>query len=179
MANRDWPRTEPLPARLTVREALDVYLTENGFTVDGYADTTVKLSFYRLHFTVPNPATRRRAVPFHDLHHLVTGYGTDIPGEAEVSAWEMRRGFRNLGIYPSLLVTSAVALGFVVAPRRTLRALRRGRGSRSLFRYDHPYESLLGMTLGDLRTLLGVPKDGIAVAPRKTHPLAPEHARTA
>ncbi len=28
-------------------------------------------------------------IPFNDLHHVATGYGTDVLGEAEIGAWEL------------------------------------------------------------------------------------------
>jgi ubiquinone biosynthesis protein Coq4 len=33
----------------------------------------------------------------HDLHHVATGFGTDMIGEGEVSVWETRRRLRPLG----------------------------------------------------------------------------------
>jgi hypothetical protein len=167
------PLAAPLPAGWTVREARDAYLRENGFTLDAYDAPRVSLSLFRLTVVVPNPPARRVAVRFHDLHHVVTGYGTDLAGEAEISAWEMRRGFRGLGLYPRLLVGSAVLLGLFVAPRRMLRAFRACPGGRSLFSDMHDYDALLDLTVGELRTRLGVPEVGVAPGPRRLHPLAP------
>ena len=42
--------------------------------------------------TFPNTDSRKRAVPLHDLHHILTGYKTDWMGEAEIGAWELRAG---------------------------------------------------------------------------------------
>ena len=57
-----------------------------------------------------------------------TGYGTDLYGEIEVSAWECRRGLRSLGLYVASLVAGFALLGFLIAPRRTWRAWTRGSG---------------------------------------------------
>jgi hypothetical protein len=168
----------PCPPSLTVREGRDQYLRENGFTVESYDEKFAKLSFFSLSFTVPNPAGRRKAVRFHDLHHVVTGYGTDLVGEAEISAWELRRGFGRLSWYTRALVLSAVAIGLFIAPRRTLRAWRRAPGSSSLFHGEREYEELLEMSVGELRALLNVPEHGVAQEPRRLHPLAPEPRRT-
>lgn len=167
---------EPCPPALSAREGRDAYLRENGFTVESYDEKHAKLSFFSISFTVPNPAGRRKAVRVHDLHHVVTGYGTDLVGEAEISAWELRRGFGRLSWYTRGLVLSAVAIGLVLAPRRTLRAWRRAPGSFSLFYDEKKYEELLEMSVGELRALLGVPEHGVAQEPRRLHPLAPRPA---
>jgi hypothetical protein len=38
------------------------------------------------------------------------------------------------------------------------------------------YDALLDMTVGELRTRLGVPEAGVAPEPRRLHPLAPTDA---
>jgi len=152
MIARDLDR--PLSPSVTVREGRDAYLRENGFTVASYDEPRVRLSFFALSFVVPNPVSRRKAVRFHDLHHVVTGYGTDLVGEGEISAWELRRGFGGLSWYTRALVLSAIAIGVVIAPRRMLRAWKRGAGPSNLFSYEHRYEDLLEMSVGDLRDLL-------------------------
>ena len=40
----------------------------------------------------PNTPSRKRAVRYHDLHHALTGYATDLTGEFEISAWEIGSG---------------------------------------------------------------------------------------
>ena len=39
-------------------------------------------------YDLPNPGF----LPWHDLHHVATGYGTGLIGEAEISAYELRAG---------------------------------------------------------------------------------------
>ena len=34
----------------------------------------------------------RDALLLHDVHHVVTGYGTALPGELELAAWELASG---------------------------------------------------------------------------------------
>ena len=160
---------------MTVIEGRDHYLAENGFTVQAYEDAWTKASFFGLSFSVPNTARHRWAIMLHDLHHVATGYGTDLPGEAEVSAWEARRGLRPLGAYVASIVTGGAAFGLMIAPRRTVRAYRdSGRGVPSLFRRDADYEATLALTVGALRERLGVPRNGLFRGTRRLHPDAPK-----
>jgi hypothetical protein len=170
-------RTEPFPARWTVARARDAYLAENGFTLEAYDAPWTEAAIGKLRLKVPNPPHHRRAIMRHDLHHCVTGFGTDLPGEGEVSAWELRRGIRPLGLYVGAIVVLGALGGLLVAPRRTLRAWRAsGSGRRSLFHGDRRYDELLELELGALRERLGVPRDGLAERPRGLHAAAPREA---
>jgi hypothetical protein len=167
----------PLPASLRVREARDAYLAENGFTTEGYSSPTTKGSILGIPIQVPNPPAHQRALRLHDLLHVATGYGTDHAGEAELSAWQLRRGLRGAGGYVTAIVTFNVALGLVFAPRRTVAAGRETSSSGgSLFASDRPYESLLELTVGELRALLALPPGGVATRPRELHAQAPRPA---
>ena len=76
----------------TVREARDKYLADNGFSMAGYTEPTFTLPFLGRQIRVPNPPVRQAVIARHDLHHVLVGYGTDYPGEAEIGAWELRCG---------------------------------------------------------------------------------------
>jgi hypothetical protein len=149
------------PEDATVRDARDAYLAENGFTVAAYDDPWTQASFFALDFAVPNTQKHRWAIMLHDLHHVATGFGTDLPGEAEISAWELRGGLRRLGPYVSGIVLSGFLMGFLVAPRRTVRAWRAASHARSLWTLDVPYEQLIAMSVAELRGLVGAPRDGV------------------
>ncbi len=147
---------------LTLRDAVAAYFAQNRFGADGgYGDTWVKLKLGPLSLFMPNTPARVAAVRFHDLHHIVTGYRTDWRGEFEISAWELAAGcgrfyaawWLNLG---------ALNAGFLVCPRRTLRAFFLGRRSRSL--YGETYDAtLLAKTVKDARAAMGLSPDGEAV----------------
>ncbi len=160
-----------LPAEITVLEARDRHLARNGFTVEGYSAPTFQLDVFGVTWTLPNSAARQRVVALHDLHHLVTGYGTDLTGEAEQSAWELRGGINSWFLW--LFKVSAISLGMFLSPRRVIRSLRRARGQRTLYRNPPPYNDILTMKLGDLRASLGVPPDGQADEPARLHRRAP------
>ena len=104
------------------------------------------------------------AIPFHDLHHVATGYGTDFVGEAEVGMWELRAGCETAVVY--FLNGMAVLIGLSLSPRRMLAAYRAAKGAQSLYRAPVPVEKLLAMRVGELRAHLGVPDKGIGVERR-------------
>lgn len=153
----------PLPPELPVQEALEQYLHENGFTTDEYDLDVVSVTFWGITFSLPNPASRKVAVRFHDLHHMITGYGTDPVGEAEISAWELRRGIGVFGWYVQAIIFFGTMLGLLHSPRRVLRAWRAARSPVRLPPASHErYAHLLTLELGGLRALYGCPEGGIA-----------------
>ncbi|HEY1086681.1 MAG TPA: hypothetical protein VGE37_03265, partial [Archangium sp.] len=80
----------------TMREAVRRYFDENGFGIDGgYGATWVDFKLGPVPFPLPNTEGRKRAVKFHDLNHVLTGYRTDTLGEFEISAWEAGAGCRD------------------------------------------------------------------------------------
>lgn len=150
-------------------------MAENGFTIEAYDAPRTEGSFLGFRFTVPNTPHHRWAIMLHDLHHVATGFGTDPAGEGQVSAWESRRGVRPLGLYVGSIVVSALLLGLLVAPLRTIRAWRASAGGRSLFHPDSPdHDELLDRTIGELRTMLAIPLTGLCVGTRGLHSLAPK-----
>jgi hypothetical protein len=173
----------PFPADWSVRQARDAYLRENGFTVESYDDAWTGASFFGIPLKVPNTKRHRWAIMLHDLHHVATGYGTDLVGEGEISAWELRPGIRSLGLYVGSIVLAGALAGAVFSPRRARNAWRDAAAIASLhdlyprINDDAAYEALLAMTVGELRARLGVPADGSAHEPRGLHDFAPKAAR--
>ncbi len=181
---------EPFPASMSVRAARDAYLAVNGFTALAYDAKWTDASFLGIKLRVPNTEKHRVSIMLHDLHHVATGFGTDLAGEGEISAWEARRGLGALGAYVGGIVASGVLLGFMLAPKRAFRAWRnssiaggdrkRRSASDSLFPltrcddFDARYERLLTMTVGELRRELGVNEDGVVHGPQGLHAYAPK-----
>jgi hypothetical protein len=165
------------PSSLTwsVRDGRDAYLAENGFTVESYEAKWTPASLLGITFSVPNTVNHRRAIMWHDLHHVATGIGTDPAGEGEIAMWELRRGLRGLDLYVTAIVVSGAMLGCLVSPRRMLRAWQAsGTGHQHLFARElTAYEGMLNMNIGQLREALGVPQLGIAKE-RGYHSTAPK-----
>ena len=162
----------PADPDATVEAARDAYLAENGFTVEQYTQPSFEVPFGRWVLRLPNPPARQRAVCLHDLHHVVTGYGTDPLGEMEVSAFEVAGGLGGLWIAWMLSVPFFL-FGLVRHPRRTWRAYRSARSCRSLLGDPRPYTELLGATVAELRESLGPPRTGAAEHPAGLNHLAP------
>ena len=134
---------------MSLRDARRIYFEANGFGADGgYGDKWVDFKLGKVPFPIPNSPSRVRAVRFHDLHHVLTGYDTNTIGEFEISAWEIAAGCKTFAAAWALNLSGMVA-GALVAPRRTFRAFVRGRRSRTL--YGEPFEPLLEMTVKEIR----------------------------
>lgn len=132
-----------------------LYFEANGFPADGGYDAEwVDFELGPIPMPFPNTDARRRAVKVHDLHHVLTGYQTDIHGECEISAWELAAGCRGMAA-AWVLNFGGMALGVLIAPRRTFKAWVRGRRTRTL--YDRAVDgALLARRVADVRAELGL-----------------------
>lgn len=145
----------------TLGAARAAYYERNHFGADGGDSLAwVPLDVFGLTIKIPNTDGRRRAVRIHDLHHVVTGYDTDLRGESEIAAWELASGCLR---WPAATVLNffALALGLVIAPARLARAWARGRHTRNLYG-ENGVDHLLPRTVDDMRHALGLD----AAAPR-------------
>ncbi len=146
----------------SLREARARYFALSGLGEGGYEEKWVKIAVGPLYFAFPNTEGRVRAVRFHDLHHVVTGYATDWTGEAEIGAWEIASGCRDM-IAAWVLNLYAMQIGLWIAPRAVWRAFTRGRHSRNL--YGEPWsEALLDQKVGEVRSRLALESDAPRVS---------------
>ena len=143
---------------LSVREARNKFLAAHALDAASYATPRFSLHIGRWRVRVPNPGL----LPLHDLHHVATGFGSGLVGEAEVSAFELRTGWGNLAVLG--LCLGAVLFGAVTQPRRVWHAWTRSRGTRGLYRCGREYEDLLDMTVAELRGYMAIPPEGLASA---------------
>ena len=134
---------------LLVRVARARYFESNGIGDGGYDAKWVKLALGPIPFAFPNTAARVRAVRLHDLHHVATGYDTNLLGEAEIGAWEIGSSCRGF-VAAWILNLYAMQLGLWIDPRAVFCAFVRGRHTGNLYRgvWD---EALLEARVGDLR----------------------------
>ena len=137
---------------LTLRDARTQYFAVNNFGWGGYDDKWVKVEYGLLRFYFPNTKGRAKVVKYHDLHHILTEYGTSLSGETEIGAWEVATGCtRSLAAW--LLNLSGFAWGLVINPKDVYKAFLRGRQSANL--YHLPFDDeLLSASVGDLRRQL-------------------------
>jgi hypothetical protein len=143
-----------LPATQTLREAAAAQLQDmKDAGVDADADARwVRIKIGPIPFAYPNTKGRQRAVLAHDLHHLLTGYGTDLTGEAELAAWELGSGLRDRSHVRYAI--RVFGFGLPRFPSRLRAAFVRGRHCRNLLgRLD---EAMLVRTVAEVRRDLGV-----------------------
>ena len=134
---------------MTMREARRIYFEANGLgETGGYDEPWVDFKLGPIPFPFPNTASRVRAVGYHDVHHVITEYSTDIVGEFEISAWEIGAGCKTFAAAWVLNLGGMVG-GLVRAPKRTFLAFVRGRRSRTA--YGARLDALLEEQVGDLR----------------------------
>jgi hypothetical protein len=154
MKRRD--STSPLGDHVLVGEALARRFREDGLALDGeYSDRWVEIRVGPIKLSLPNSQARTRQEKLHDLHHVVTGYKTDLYGEAEIAAWELGSGCRDY-VAAWVLNLAALPSGALVAPKRTLAAFQRGRHTRNLYGRDSDYPTLLGRHVEEVRHELGL-----------------------
>ena len=139
---------------LRLEEARNLFLAANGFKLQEYSASTFTIGILGLSLKFPNTEGRKRVVPLHDLHHVLTGFGTDWVGEAEIGAWELRAGCNSFIAY--FLNASAVMIGLFMSPGRVWQAFHEAKDQHTLYRDPTPYERLLQTTVGEVRTRLGI-----------------------
>lgn len=138
-----------------LRDARTEYFERSGFAADGgYDDKWVAVDLGRFTIKFPNSDARKRAVRYHDLHHVVTGYATDLKGEAEISAWEIASSCRDM---VAAWILNLLAFGHVLIrePRALYRAFIRGRQSNNLYLYNYD-DALLARSVSEVREELGL-----------------------
>jgi hypothetical protein len=96
----------------------------------------------------------RRVLVVHDVHHLLTGYGTHFAGELDLAAWELGAGGCGLNVAFWADRLLGMTLGLLTRPRSTLAAFRRGRRCRNL--YGAATTTLLREDIDSVRERLGL-----------------------
>jgi len=140
-----------------VRDALARHYVAHGLPSDGGEGERwfhVHIGSVTVH--LPNPPARRRALFFHDVNHVLTGYNTAFSdGEMAIAGFEVGSGCGPFWV-AWYLNLSMVALGLVVCPRAVFRAFVRGRRASSLYHRREDRATLSAMSVGELRALLGL-----------------------
>jgi len=143
---------------LTLRDARELYFAHNDFGPNGGYDANwvwLKVGF--LPVAIPNVQARVRAVKIHDLHHVVTGYDTDMMGELRIAAWEIGGGCGSF-VAAWVLNLWGLFLGLFYDVRSVRDAFIRGRRGENL--YHEPFDdALLATTVGAARARLAVPSE--------------------
>lgn len=147
MSPLESPRVEVARQRFFARE---------GFPADGgYDDTWADAGFGPIPYTMVNTKARADALRVHDLHHVLTGYGTSWREESKISAWELGSGGGGRYPYAWFIALFGLFVGLLALPGATWRAFLRGRGSANLYR-ERSVEPWLRRTVTDTRAELRV-----------------------
>jgi hypothetical protein len=138
-----------------VGDALVRHYATHGLPTDGGAsDPWFCVRIGPLTLRLPNPPARRRAVFFHDVNHIVTGYNTTFSdGEMTIAAFEVGSGCGPFWIAWFINLTM-FALGLFVCPRAVVRAFVRGRRTASIYHRQEDRSTIAAMSVTELRTLL-------------------------
>jgi hypothetical protein len=137
------------PGEMTVRDALARYFEANGFGPNGgYDEPWVDFKLGPIPMPIPNTKARVAAVRHHDIHHILTGYDTDMAGELEISAWEIAAGCKGY-VAAWALNLGGMAGGLFRLPARSLAAFVRGRAQRTTYADD--LEEILALTVAEAR----------------------------
>lgn len=134
---------------MSLAAARQRYCDAHGFDPT-YSERWVKLQAGPIPLYFPNAAGRRRAVRFHDLHHIATGYQTDWTGEAEIAGYEIGGGCGPF-LWAWILNLQALAVGLFLAPRAVFRGFVRGRHALTLYHQGEFRDALLERTVGEIR----------------------------
>jgi hypothetical protein len=140
---------------MTAEDALSRYFVEQGLFPEGSSVADwIGDRWYRIGGipVLPLVGKIKESLILHDLHHLVTGYDTSWKGELELAGWELGSGGCGSHFFFWFDRLGAFALGLLMAPRSTLRALRRGRRERNLYRRRSA--DVLGKEVAELQHLV-------------------------
>jgi hypothetical protein len=143
-----------------VGEALDAYFEKYGLGKDGGLDKPWgKVKVGNFYIPIPNPDSRKRALVFHDIHHLATGYTAEWQGEAAIAGWEVGSGCNDF--YAAwVLDLGLMALGIWIFPKTVFNAFVRGLRSRNLYHYLLRPQEAKQKTIAELRTFLHLTETG-------------------
>jgi hypothetical protein len=140
-----------------VGDALRQFYATHGLPPDGGESlSSFSVRVGPLVLRVPNPPARKRALFYHDINHVLTGYNTKgLEGEVIIAGFEIGAGcgrywiawIINLGAFVGALFTR---------PRQLFAAFLRGRRSSSIYRLPAERETLRGLTVGAARRMLNI-----------------------
>lgn len=143
-----------------VGEALESYFEKYGLGKNGGLDKPWgKVKVGSIYIPIPNPDSRKRALVFHDMHHLVTGYSAEWDGEFAISGWEIGSGCNDY--YAAWVLDFGLfALGIWVRPKIVFNAFVRGMRSKNLYHYLLTPHEAKQKTIAQLRDFLIIKSPG-------------------
>lgn len=148
----------------TIQQALKLFFEKYQLGPDGgMNDNWAHLHVGKLRIPFPNTASRKKALLFHDVHHIATGYESNWKGECETGAWEISTGCGNY-IAAWVLDFGALALGGVMYPVATFKAFVRGQRTLNFYKSGYTRQQLMNMKIAEAQTILKLDADNNAPA---------------
>jgi hypothetical protein len=142
---------------MTIGDALARHYAAHGLPADGgEGEPWFRVRVGPLTFRLPNPPARQRAVFFHDVNHILTGYNTLFSdGEMVIAGFEVGSGCGRFSIawFINLVM---MAFGLVLRPRALFAAFVRGRRCSSIYHRQEGRAELRTKTVGDLKNILAL-----------------------
>lgn len=151
----------------TIKQSLDAYFKEHNLGEQGgLNEKWGKIKVGPIYIPIPNTEARKKALVFHDIHHVVTGYSGNWDGEVSISAWEISSG---CGKYYAAWALDlwGMAVGLFLYPRLVYKAFIRGRRTKNLYHNTIAQQDALNMTADELRPKLLLDKSHDAPASGK------------
>ncbi len=143
---------------MLVKEKLQEYYENSPFNEDGDINKdTILLYAGPYLIPMPNSGIRREAIPYHDLHHMFTGYSNSRIGEGEVGAWELGSNCwqRPITVFLNL---GGVSTGLLYSPYRMYKAFLRGCSSKNL--YSLPLNKIYTSNVPEIESYLFISSKG-------------------
>lgn len=142
------------PARQVIKDAMETYFKTHNLGEDGGLNKMWgKIKVGPIYLPILNIPARRKALVFHDIHHIVTGYSGEWEGEVSISAWEISTG---CGKYWAAWILDlwGMAIGLLIYPKSVYRAFLRGRRTKNLYRNTISHQEALAMQISELQDKL-------------------------
>jgi len=149
-------RNMKLSEESTVSQALEAFYKNQNLD---FTTTTQKINYYPLGvIKIPflNLKARQNLLYLHDLNHLLTGFETNLEGEAQLAAFELASGFPRGNRIGYLYSPFALLPGLVLCPLRIAKAFRRGLSLKNACHLKLTKEEILNTKITDIRTALGL-----------------------
>lgn len=138
----------------TVKEAIQAYFKEHDLGEDGGLNKMwAKIKVGPIYLPLLNIPARRKALVFHDIHHIVTGYSGKWEGEVSISSWEISTGCGKYWV-AWLLDLNGMAIGLFMYPKSVFTAFIRGRRTKNLYKNTISQQDALAMKIEDLQEKL-------------------------
>ena len=152
------------PTTTTLGEALRTFYAAHNLGEEGGINKRwAKLKVGKFYIPFPNTQSRKKALLFHDVHHIVTGYDSDWKGEVSISAWEIASGCREY--YAAwVLDLWGMAVGLVLYPKAVFQSFVRGKRTLNLYGNPVSHDQLVSMQIGVVQRKLLLEQTGFQKA---------------